>query len=727
MKLKEFLETYKNQIIEKIEKNLTPIYTPGTSDPVADTLDPKLALLKRKPLPAQKELIKAVSKAMSLGKRNIFITGEMGSGKTMISLSIVHMLKPSRTLVICPTHLVEKWKRETKDTIPNVKVIDLNVKNVITILQELSKNRKPPASHEVYIISKEKAKLGFGWKPAGIRKGQSNIPRCPDCGSPAKTKDEYLTWHDIEKKRHKCQCGSPLWQANNNIRRYAPSEFIKKHMKYYFDVLIIDEVQDYKAGNTLQGQSMGNLINKVKYCLCLTGTLNGGYAEDLFYLLYRMAPKELKKDKFEYGSTQKWTESYGVIERVYDIKEDEKDKYYGRTSKKKVRVYKKPGVSPVVIGKYLLDKSVFIRLTDIIDSLPPYKESVITIPMNNNQKKNYKNLEEKLRNAVKKHGTRVLSSMLQALLSYPDSCTVFPEKIYVKNRMKQIVQVIEAPMLNEEITPKEEKLIEIVRNEKANNRKVLCYLVFTNTRDIRPRLIEILKKEGFNVEALDASIDPKRREAWIKEHAKNVDILLVNAELVKTGLDLYDFPTVIFYQTGYNIFTLRQAARRSWRIGQTKPVEVYFMAYKDTMQDTAISLIAKKLETALLVEGDLPEGLAEYTTEQNSLVEELGKALVESKNFESAESIWAKLRKKEIEMQLNISPKNIILSEKTATEIVRPQTDILRKQEPEPKKDNVIVKITIITGKKANQSVIEVKYSDLDKIAKENAVQFAMF
>jgi hypothetical protein len=33
-------------------------------------------------------------------------------------------------------------------------------------------------------------------------------------------------------------------------------------------------------------------------------------------------------------------------------------------------------------------------------------------------------------------------------------------------------------------------------------------------------------------------------------------------EVVKTGLDLYEFPKVIFYETGYSIYTLRQASRR---------------------------------------------------------------------------------------------------------------------------------------------------------------------
>jgi hypothetical protein len=43
-------------------------------------------------------------------------------------------------------------------------------------------------------------------------------------------------------------------------------------------------------------------------------------------------------------------------------------------------------------------------------------------------------------------------------------------------------------------------------------------------------------------------------------------------------------PAIIWYETGYSTFTLRQASRRSWRIGQTRPVTVRFLCYENTAQ-----------------------------------------------------------------------------------------------------------------------------------------------
>src|SRR3546814_17905000 len=55
---------------------------------------------------------------------------------------------------------------------------------------------------------------------------------------------------------------------------------------------------------------------------------------------------------------------------------------------------------------------------------------------------------------------------------------------------------------------------------------------------------------------------------------RGIDVLITNPELVKTGLDLLEFPTIVFLQSGYNVYSLQQAARRSWRIGQKQPVRV---------------------------------------------------------------------------------------------------------------------------------------------------------
>ena len=728
MELKKFIEKYGDRLVSRVEQMLNYVYNPLSPEGVED-FDSKIPLLLRKPYPVQGEIIKAVSKALyRSGLSHLFICGEMGTGKTMIALSSVFMSpEPQRVLVVCPTHLVEKWIRETRITIPGVKVVNLAVRNVISILEGLRFIKSKPSSYEVYVISKERFKLSYGWRPAVLRSRRSTFPLCPRCGKYPRLKDDYLTWEDIARKRHFCHCGEALWQADPKLRRYSPAEYMKKYLDGFFDMVIYDEIQDYKAGRSLQGQSMGMLLRGRERCLCLTGTLNGGYADDLFYLLFRMAPGTLAEDGFSYQKSREWLEAYGVIE--WERKIEEKDSYYGRGKRQSAIIKKRPGVSPLVIGKYLLERSCFIRLSDVIDGLPPYEEHVVSLKMLPDQETEYMAFEARLRSAVRTYKTKVLSSMLQALLSYPDSCVLFEENVTVRDKNGDEVETIYAPLIQGvKLLPKEKELIKLIRNEVGLGRKVLCYLVFTGRRDIRPRLEKVLSSEGFRVGVLDAKVDPIKREAWIEKHQDSIDVLLVNSELVKTGLDLYAFPTVVFFQTGYNVFTLRQAARRSWRIGQQKPVRVYFFCYEGTMQEVALSLIAKKLEVALIVEGDLPEGLAEYAVDTVSIVEEMGRILVDGGSFRGAEAAWASFRKKELEVQLGIYEKEKIFQEASSASVGVPDSLTRTYAAAPPKMDkNVIVKVSILEGKRKKQSTVEVRYGDLDEVAKGKPVQFCLF
>jgi hypothetical protein len=181
----------------------------------------------------------------------------------------------------------------------------------------------------------------------------------------------------------------------------------------------------------------------------------------------------------------------------------------------------------------------------------------------------------------------------------------------------------------DEPTPKERALIDLCRKEKARGRRVLAYTVYTGTRDTSGRLKALLEQAGLKVGVLKASVDTSHREDWIMEQVeRGIDVLVTNPELVKTGLDLLDFPTIAFMQTGYNVYTLQQAARRSWRIGQKLPVDVVFLGYADTAQTTCLSLMAKKIAVAQSTSGDMPEtGLDVLNQDGDSIEVELARRL----------------------------------------------------------------------------------------------------
>ena len=137
------------------------------------------------------------------------------------------------------------------------------------------------------------------------------------------------------------------------------------------------------------------------------------------------------------------------------------------------------------------------------------------------------------------------------------------------------------------------------------------------------------------------AVAPNRREKWVADKVKEgIDVLICHPRLVQTGLDLIDFPTIVWDETDYSVYAVRQASRRSWRIGQTRPVKVVFMSYRNTLQADALKLVAKKMQSSLAVEGELPEdGLAAYGDDGDDLMMALARKIVSGDEEEDAETV----------------------------------------------------------------------------------------
>ena len=169
--------------------------------------------------------------------------------------------------------------------------------------------------------------------------------------------------------------------------------------------------------------------------------------------------------------------------------------------------------------------------------------------------------------------------------------------------------------------------------------------MYTQKHDVTARLQRILSSEGIRTAVLRANVDTSKREAWYARQIKGgVQVVICHPKLVETGLDLLDFPTIIFYESGYSLHTLRQASRRSWRIGQRRPVRVKFLCYEGTMQTACLRLMGKKLLVALTMEGKFAgEGL-QNIDEDDDMLSAMARELVERNGIgETADAVWKAL------------------------------------------------------------------------------------
>ena len=705
-----YLKAYATELGQRILDLYPPLHR--VEDPVSQLLDQLL----RKPFNAQKVAVMGCVKKFR-ESRVAAVVAECGAGKTLIALATVWVHSGGgrfRALYMCPPHLVNKIAREAFVTLPRVRVFfiegirDVNGSDAPAGVNEvklrhgqivrdglrtsltemrLANGGKSPRErwHEIcprpalFIVSRERAKLCCRWrhayKIAQSGRYQGSVVNS-DSGQPIYLGEEgeRLLAADFKKAklsevlgRRNGQGGekerrafySALWQADGSgLRRYAPASFIGRYMKDFFDYFIADEVQELKGEGTAQGNALGTLAACARHTLVLTGTLLGGYADELYPVLFRLDAAKTIARGFEHdeGGMRAFGETYGLLEKITVIEPADNTCSDGRTTK---RVRRRPGASPLLFGHYLMDLAAFLSLEDISNALPPYREEVVAVEMGEPLKSAYTELEREIKEALRTHrgNQSVVSTALNALLAYCDRPYSWGELTgyeYNPDTGRRERFLIARPCdLDETIVyAKERRLVEEVKKSAARGRAVQVYAVYTQKRDVTARLAQVLSKEGLRVAVLKADVKPESREAWYeKKLREGVEVFIAHPRLVALGLDLLFAADIFFYQTGYSIFTLRQASRRSWRIGQRRDVVVRFLHYAGTMQETCLSLMGKKLLVSLAMEGKFAAEGLQAMEEGDDLLMAMARELVTEQHIgEAADQVWATLQKEQAEV-----------------------------------------------------------------------------
>ncbi|MEW5985037.1 MAG: DUF6094 domain-containing protein [Chloroflexota bacterium] len=486
-----------------------------------------------------------------------------------------------------------------------------------------------------------------------IRALQTRGIRCPVCGETQFVNDRPLDVTELKSAVRFCshqQCRSPLFQftrrrsesqIRGSFRLYAQREqairqaletgsplppgspaphlthgygkvplsgYVKKRAGGRLDLLLIDEAHQYKGMDSDQGYAAHHLAQAARKVVALTGTIYGGKASSLFYLLFRLSPamRQAYVDTAASGQrrlrSRDWVSAFGILQRIETVTLDQ-DGRQTANSRSNVRYKELPGGSPAMLP-WLLNRSVFLSLGDMGFPLPEYTEIPVPVSMAPTQAVLYESLKEQLKEELKERLVRgdksLLAGYLYALLFWPDS----PRRAKVVRCPRSGHVVASVPGLPEAfVGPKEEAIIELCRQEKAAQRKVLLLCLQTDTLDIQGEWQTMLATAGLKAAILRAA--PGQRESWVEKQVRaGVDVVISHPRKVETGIDLLDFPTIVWMAIDYSVYTVLQASRRSWRIGQTEPVKVYFCAYEETIQADALRLVAAKVAAALRVNGD---------------------------------------------------------------------------------------------------------------------------
>ena len=675
--LSDFIRDFGDGLLDAVRVQNPPVYD-GVADPARRQV---MQGLTRKPFEPQQEVVQAVSRLLiDENECGAIINGEMGCGKTMLAIAaaaVFHQEDIKRTLVIAPPHLVYKWRREIRETVPGARVWILNGPDTLKKLLQIRAMREAPTVPEFFIMGRVRMRMGFNWRPAfnvrtvmvedELGRQRVRYAACPRCGAFIEDGESRPLHADhaygvLNENRSAClkvnpatnqPCRERLWTltrsgqqtqsrrdllmkslqeiptigqktaqrlvttfgddmlaemlednvydfinlmdeegelffSDSQARRmeramantefafgtggYQPTEFIKRQLPQgYFGLLIADEAHEFKNADSAQGQAMGVLASKAKKVLLLTGTLMGGYGDDLFYLLYRLNPRMMIEDGFRYNARRSlgaasmaFMREHGVLKDIFKSTSNESSHRTAKGRRQSQRTAKGPGFGPKGIMRYVLPYTAFLKLKDIGSGiLPAYQEHYVEVAMSEDQAQAYRdlsgNLTQQLRQALVKGDTTLLGVVINVLLAWPDCA--FRTEVVRHPRSKETLAYVPALFDGEQLMPKEAELLAILKREKARGRKVLVYSTYTGTRDTTTRLKALLDKAGFKTAVLRATVDASKREDWLFDQVdRGVEVVITNPELVKTGLDMLEFPTIVFLQTSYNVYVRPEVA-----------------------------------------------------------------------------------------------------------------------------------------------------------------------
>ncbi len=452
------------------------------------------------------------------------------------------------------------------------------------------------------------------------------------------------------------QGGYELTASEEGPRRVAPAVYIKKYLKGYFDFCILDEVHKFEGEGTAQSNAAQALVKASKYALGLTGTIANGSASCLYSLLWLLEPQRMKEKGYgrDSESLMAFAKEYGTVETVY---ETSKWGNHNKASRGKQiqspRV--KPGISPRLFLDFLIDRAVFMDISDMGKELPPLTEYIELVDLPSDVQGNYNTLMSTLKACLRsKEGASARSNILQMGLSYPD-------KPFGRSPIKSTVVkdcILAYPFDNKRyadefiLLPKEQKLVELVNKEQSEGRNVFIYCSYTGAGEanVLYRLQDIIERNcnltGRVCVVNSTSPSASKREEYIhKKAAAGIKVFLINPKCCETGLDFcfsydgrdYNYPTLIFYQITYELAVLWQASRRHYRACQTKECRTYWLAYRNTLQTAALEIMANKQVAVSAVQGKFSsEGLASMASGVNAQ-EKLAEALLQ--NHEVSDSV----------------------------------------------------------------------------------------
>jgi len=331
----------------------------------------------------------------------------------------------------------------------------------------------------------------------------------------------------------------------------------EKLAQKHWHTLVADEAQAIK--NTLTKRSKAAMALQADFKLITTGTPIENHLGELWNLFNFINPGLL-------GSLSKFNERYA------QAIENQQDHVVQQRLKKLLR--------PFILRRLK---------NDVLTELPPRTEVTLHIELSSEERAFYEALRRNAMQAIAEaaeHQGNPQLKVLAEIMKLRRACC-HPRLV-----------MDESPLASSKLQAFEELVDELLEN----SHKALVFSQFVGHLSL---IRELLDQKGVAYHYLDGATPvPERKKAMNAFQAGNGDLFLISLKAGGTGLNLTAADYVIHMDPWWNPAVEDQASDRAHRMGQKRPVTIYRLVAKDTIEDKIVDLHKHKRDLAnSLLEG----------------------------------------------------------------------------------------------------------------------------
>ena len=325
----------------------------------------------------------------------------------------------------------------------------------------------------------------------------------------------------------------------------------------HWHTLVADEAQAIK--NTLTKRSKAAMALQADFKLITTGTPIENHLGELWNLFNFINPGLL-------GSLSKFNERYALAI------ENNQDREVQQRLKKLLR--------PFILRRLK---------NDVLTELPPRTEVTLHIELSADERAFYEALRRNAMQAIAEASEQQGNPQLKVLAEIMKLRRACCHPRLVMD---------ESPINSSKLQAFEELVDELLENQH----KALVFSQFVGHLSL---IRERLDQKGIGYHYLDGSTPvPERKKAMNAFQAGDGDLFLISLKAGGTGLNLTAADYVIHMDPWWNPAVEDQASDRAHRMGQKRPVTIYRLVAKDTIEDKIVDLHKHKRDLAnSLLEG----------------------------------------------------------------------------------------------------------------------------